>query len=157
MDPNSIDWSNPASQISDHFTVKEATYLPSWGVYHSPSDQEKANILIAADMMEKIREYLGEKPINVNCWIRPLSVNCDSPRYMGRNYNQFVGGAQNSAHLVGLAVDFTVSTMTCNDVRYLLESQLEEFQMRMERKPDSSWVHADMRQPLPGHSRYFVP
>ena len=31
--PN-VDWSNPESKISNHFTVKEACYLPSWKVMH---------------------------------------------------------------------------------------------------------------------------
>jgi Peptidase M15 len=156
-DKNSIDWANPKSQISDHFTVHEATWLPTWGIYHIPSDSEKDNVLQTADKMESIRTFLGDNPVNVTCWMRPTSVNCPGNKMDGRNYNQLVGGALNSAHIVGLAVDFTVSTITCDDVKFHLVSELENFQIRMEKRPGSNWTHIDLRQPLPGHSRYFIP
>jgi Peptidase M15 len=155
---SSLDWSNPESPISAHFTVHDALFLPSWGVYHIPSDQEKANILDLASRLEMVREYLEGNPINVNCWIRPTSVNCDNPRFNGKSYNQAIGGAQNSAHISGMACDFTISRMTCDDVRHLLEDQLEAFGLRMEKKPGSNWVHLDSRQPsYPNGNRYFIP
>lgn len=155
---SSLDWSNPESQISAHFTVHDATYLPSWGVYHTPSDQEKENILALAAKLELVRAYLGNNDVNVNCWIRPTIVVCENPRYNGKNYNQLIGGAQNSAHISGMACDFTVSRITCDDARFLLEDQLDILQMRMEKKPGSSWVHLDIRQPAyPDGRRYFTP
>lgn len=107
--------------------------------------------------MEKVREYLGDNDINITSWIRPLIVSCDNPRYNGQNYNRLVGGAENSAHIGGLACDFTVSRITCDDVRHLLQDQLELLQLRMEKKPGSNWVHLDSRQPPPGQPRYFRP
>jgi uncharacterized protein YcbK (DUF882 family) len=152
-----INWDDMKSQLTPNFTVGEALYLPSYKVYHKPTDEEKANIVKHAASMELVREYLGTNPINITCWIRPLAINCDNPMFNGRNYNRLVGGAENSAHIQGLACDFTVSRITCDDVRHLLEDQLERLQLRMEKKPNANWVHLDSRQPVPGKSRYFIP
>lgn len=153
---NIIDWSNPESQISVNFKVKEALLLPSWNILHVPSEEEKSNIIKAAQMMEIIREYLGN-PIHINCWIRPQITNCPGSKSNGKDYNKFVGGARNSAHIEGLACDFTVSRMTCDDVRHTLEPKLEEFKIRMENKPGSGWIHCDSRDLLPGGRRFFIP
>lgn len=151
-----INWEDPDSQITPHFTVREALLLPSWGVLHIPTESEKANILRTAEKMETIREYL-DNPVNVSCWIRPLSVNCENPRFTGKNYNRAVGGAEASAHIEGLAVDFTVSRLTCDDVRFLLLDKLQDFGIRMERKPGAHWVHIDLREPRKNQARFFFP
>lgn len=150
-----IDWTDLKAQISPHFTVHDATYLPTWGVHHGPSDVEKDNILKTAEKLELIREYLGDHPVNVNCWIRPMMANCPGTRFDGKNYNLMVGGAVGSAHIRGLACDFTVSTITCNEVRAQLESKLEEFNIRMEKKLNASWIHVDLFPANP--NRYFIP
>jgi hypothetical protein len=150
-----IDWSNPKSQISEHFTVHDATYLPSWGIYHTPSDAEKANILKMAEKMELIRAYI-EKPIVVHVWIRPMSVNCPGTIYNGKNYNSVVGGALKSAHILGLAVDWNPEGETCEDARQVLLSQLANFDIRMENR-NGNWVHCDTGVLLPGGNRFFRP
>ena len=73
-----IDWADPACRISNHFTVKEALYLPSWGVMHIPTESEKIEIVNLAIKMDKIREFVN-CPINVHCWIRPILNNPQSP------------------------------------------------------------------------------
>lgn len=151
-----IDWNDKNAKITENFTVHEATWLPSWGVYHNPTDQEKQNIIDIAQKMEQVREYLGNKSINVNCWIRPNNVNCDSPRYWGKNYNKAIGGADLSAHILGKAVDFTVSSISCDEVRYLLQDQLEKLNLRMEKKPGSMWIHLG-NDWEPKKTRYFIP
>lgn len=54
----------------------------------------------AAKMMEAIRSYLGDRAITVNSW------------YRTPEYNRQVGGAKNSYHVKGMAVDFTVAGLT---------------------------------------------
>lgn len=147
---------NLDEKASKYFTWKELLWLPSFLCYHIPNEQEIANLTILAQKMDQIRDYL-ENPIHVNCAIRPICVNAPGTGGNTRNYNSFISGAINSAHIPGLACDFTVSRLTCDDVRHLLESKLEDFQIRMEKKPNSTWVHIDLRQPAPGGSRYFKP
>jgi hypothetical protein len=150
-----LDWAKPASKISKYFTVKEALWLPSWEIIHLPSDQEKAEILKTAEKMDLIREYLGQ-PIIVHCWIRPKCANAPATKWDRKNYNAFVGGAPGSAHAEGKAVDFHVAKMTCGEVRQILTSKLEDFQIRME-DIDGNWVHIDTRHPPKKKSRFFKP
>jgi len=150
-----IDWTKPRSQLTKHFTIHDALYLPSWKIYHIPSEEEKLNIIKQAEVMEKIREFLG-LPIIVSCWIRPLSVNCPASIYHGKNYNKFVKGSKTSAHTIGLATDWYIKGKNCDDIRKLLEFKLEEFDIYMENLPKSNWVHVNS---FDGHkrSRFFIP
>lgn len=136
-----IDWSNPSSKISKHFTVKEACWLPSWKVLHIPTEDEKSNIIKQAAKMDLIRDFLGV-PINVHCWIRPI-LNNPMSEHNGQDYNALVRGAKNSAHKIGLATDYDAQGLNCDDVREKLEPKLIEWQIRMERMPGGNWVHND--------------
>ena len=150
-----INWADPKAKISDYFKVKEATYLIRWNVYHTPTEQEIANILRMAEVMDKIRAFLGCK-VEVHCWIRPAVTNCQNTLYRGKDYNKLVGGAKASAHLDGLAVDFHAEHMLCDEVRAKLLPKLEEWDIRMENLPRSGWVHVDLKPPFRGN-RYFKP
>lgn len=154
---NEIDWSNPKDKISNNFTVHEATFLPSWLIYHHPSELEKKNILELAEKLELIREYLDNRSISVHVWIRPKAVNNPKSHYHMKNYNASINGAPGSAHIEGKACDFRVSGLDCDDVRASLFPKLEEFKIRMEDLAGSSWIHVDTRQPAPRKSRYFRP
>jgi uncharacterized protein YcbK (DUF882 family) len=145
---------NLEDNASKYFKWRELLYLPSWSCYHVPSEEEIVNLKQLAEKMDEIREYL-EKPIHVNCALRPQAANIPGNRMDGKDYNRLIGGAPNSAHVKGLAMDFTVSSITCDDVRHLLEPKLAEFNIRMEMKPGSNWVHLDLYPPRP--NRYFRP
>lgn len=93
---------------SNHFKWKEALYLKSIDTYHSPSQQEVDNIIETCKKVDKFREYVG-KSFNIHCWIRPTSVNDESGKHTGFDYNKLVKGATVSSHIFGLAVDFDIS------------------------------------------------
>ena len=138
-----IDWSDPKAKISKYFTVGEATWLPSWGKYHVPSEQECANILKLAQAMDKVREIV-KSPIKVHVWIRP------------EGYNKQIGGAVNSAHITGEAVDWDCM-QPCDETRTRLITYLGELGLRMEDLPGSTWVHLDIRPPGANGHRFFRP
>lgn len=81
-------------QITPHFTLEEAT-TTSTGLPNVPSQSQLDRIANTALNMEIVRAILGRKPIIVSSWFRSTVVNTK------------VGGAPNSEHLLGAAVDFT--------------------------------------------------
>lgn len=150
---SSIDWNDPTSKISKHFTVKEALWLPSWQVLHKPSDNEKVNILKQAAKMDLIRDFLGVS-VRIHCWIRPVLNNPESIHH-GQDYNALVRGAKNSAHKIGLATDYDAEGLNCDDVRAKLVPKLDEWEIRMEKMPGGNWVHNDCAPVIV--YRYFNP
>jgi len=142
--PKQIDWTNPEDKLSDHFTVKDALWLPKWNKMHSPTEEEKKNILEVIVIMEKIREFLGGKPINVHCFLRTT------------DYNKLVGGAPNSMHIYGKAVDWS-NGMNCDEVRNLLKPKLEELNIRMENNTGGNWIHIDNKPVSSNSERIFNP
>jgi len=162
-----VNWNDPKSMISKHFTVHEATWLPSWRCHHVPSESEKANLIKMATKADAIRDTVG-LPMTVHVWIRPSRLNCpgfdphtvtcknDAQRaaLAALDYNAFVGGAGHSGHIPGLALDYDCGE-DCDVTRARLEPKLDSMNIRMERKPGGKWVHNDVITPHP--NRYFIP
>lgn len=143
-----IDWENPKDSITSHFTVHDAIYLPQWDRLANENDGLndiiKENIGILLKDMEEIRNYFN-KPIIVHVTYRPAE------------YNKLVGGAPNSAHAKGLACDFNIQGVDCDQARkdILDNNLLELLGMRMENKEGANWVHLDLYPPKP--NRFFIP
>lgn len=153
MDANSIDWTNPSAKISKYFTVKEACWLPSWSALHFPSEVEQKNILLLAEKMDKVREFIG-RPIKITVWIRPILNNPKCLQH-GKDYNAFIKGAKNSAHKDGRAVDWISVGRNCDELRKILVPKLEEFDIRMEDLEGANWIHIDCAPVI--NKRYFKP
>lgn len=172
---NNINWSDPNTKISKYFTVKEALTLPSWGIMHVPSEDEKKAIVETALAMDKVREFIGT-PISVTVWIRPAKVNCPGfdpskikisatdPKKTAKeaalkalNYNAFIGGASSSSHILGKAVDWVSGAQSCDSLRAKLLPKLAEFSLCMEDAPGSNWVHNDTMPPRGNTGRFFKP
>ena len=137
----------PADKITPHFTWKDALWLPSDNRMADISDGLDVTIMEQLkktfQVMEKIRTVLGDRAITVHCALRPAA------------YNQKIGGAKNSAHLYGMAVDFHVSDLSCDEVRAKLLVVLDTYKLRMENLFGSTWVHIDTK-PTTG-PRFFKP
>lgn len=144
-----IDWLDPEEQVSKHFTVKEALWLPKWNRMATEedglNDEIKNNIIELFNKLDIVREYFN-KPINVHCTYRPEA------------YNKLIGGALMSAHKVGKACDFDISDTKCDDARkqIMMNHLLETWNLRMEWNDGSNWIHLDSVW-TPGKIRYFKP
>lgn len=174
-----IDWSNPKAKIAPNFTVEEALLLPSWGVMHVPSEEEKKAIVgiatkvsEAAKVLEKI---IGRKvAIRVHAFMRPGKANIPGSKWDGMDYNRYIYETQvwknltpeekakkrvpNSPHRTGHAIDFSIigfeGKEKCLQIRNMLLPHLESLGLRME-KIDGGWVHLDDLPVV--NARYFNP
>lgn len=91
--------------LDGHFTWNEATE----GLTRLPKDIDtEKRIFLAAKQMEKVRLWLGEKPIIVSSWMRDEIAN------------RKAGGAKNSRHLYGDALDFYCHHLTPQEIFKLL-------------------------------------
>lgn len=181
--PVILDWENPKSKINSRFTVHETTWLPSWSVYHKPTDEQKKAIIALADAVSKITDDLEKQldrklPINVHAWMRPDKAICPGSEWDGKDYNRYIYETQVwkdltpeekakktvplSPHRTGNAIDFHYLTLEgnigCDMARQLLVPLLEKHGLRMENisaNKTRTWVHLDS---LPVKiNRYFIP
>ena len=141
----------PIDNLSSvHFSWQEALWLPTYGRMATEADglddtvRTQLNILFT--QMDKVRDYFNS-PINVHVAYRPTA------------YNALIGGAVDSAHIYGMACDFDIKGISCDDARdkIIVDNKLEEWSMRMEKRPGSGWIHLDIRELLPNGNRYFLP
>ena len=141
-----IDWTDPTSQISAHFTVKDVAYLHQWNRLANESDgldsAMKDKLVALCQTLETIRSFIGF-PMNSHCGFR------------SKAYNKLIGAPESDVHEQGLALDFDCSpNMSISDVQAKLRPKLEELGIRMERNTPT-WVHVDTH--AVGNAREFYP
>ena len=151
---------NPEDNITLNFKWKEALWCTGFNENHTPTLDEFVSIKAMASKMEQVREifshvYKQNIKIIVHSWIRPnMFWNTDSQKH-GEDYNDFIGGAINSAHIYGCAVDFHPHPIiSCNNGRKVLLPHLERLGLRMENYP-GNWIHIDTKPVL--SNRFFRP
>jgi len=141
------------SHPSRYFTWKEALYLPQWDMYAEPTPTQAAEIAFLAIRMDTVRELLG-CPLRVTSWLRP-GVEGKG------DYNALVGGARNSMHKMGAAVDVVPVGKPVEQCFRKIGPFLADLGLRMEsiKRADGSlrgWLHFDTRTVEHGHTRIFA-
>ena len=143
-----VNWNDPNSKVSRYFTVKEAIWFPQWNRCATEKDgvglAQKQNLINLFNMLDKVRDIFG----------KPMIVHV---AYRSYSYNKLVKGAPASSHILGMACDFHVKDVECDEVRKVLVDKLENLGFRMEDLPGSSWIHLDIRPVPKGGARYFKP
>ena len=130
----------------DHFKWNEVLFLPRWELYAVPEHKNILNNIINTSLkMDLIRKFFGA-PITVTSFYRP------------NDYNKIIGGAQLSAHRLGLACDFVVRGVSSKEARLALFPRLTDLNIRME-KLETTHVHIDLQcEPtLSNERRFFLP
>jgi hypothetical protein len=95
-------------------------------------------IVKLSEYMDEVRSFLGDRPIRVTSGYRdPAS-------------NRSVGGARNSRHMYGDAVDFWVEGMDVVDVFY----QLKSYHLKGGLAVGNGFVHVDLRPGAPARWTY---
>tara|TARA_R110000868_G_scaffold38013_2_gene133646 strand:+ start:51 stop:467 length:417 start_codon:yes stop_codon:yes gene_type:complete len=90
--------------LSEHFTLAELTTTSHRQFDNTPNDAEMGNLVLLAELLERVKAFLNGKPIMVNSAFRSKAVN-DS-----------VGSKDTSQHRTGCAADFRVPGMTPDQV-----------------------------------------
>lgn len=87
--------------ISEHISLEEATISPTalrLGIDNKPNNEELYNMANVADFcFEPLRKWYG-KPIKINSFFRNYELN------------KAVGGATNSQHTMGQAIDISAGS-----------------------------------------------
>jgi hypothetical protein len=139
--------------VSRHFTWKEALWLPQWSMCHEPTYTETHRIADLASKMDEVRDFLGV-PLQVTSWIRPTLDRGD--------YNALIGGARDSQHKLGAAVDVVPQGRTVDECmgEILKAGLLEQLGLRAEANGESQdrpWLHFDSLPMMFGEYRVVGP
>jgi len=122
--------------MTPHFSLTELTATQHRWFDNTPNEQEKANLLRLAELLERVKYMLDMRPIMVNSAFRSKAVN------------DAVGSKDTSQHRLGCAADFKVPGMTPDEVvRVLVASGLPYDQIIRE---FDSWVHIS----VPSHANH---
>ena len=127
-----------SSKLSEHFSLRELTKTNT-GIDNVPDEEQVNNLKRVCQWLERLRSKRNE-PIIINSGYRSSQVN------------KAVGGAPNSNHLTGCAVDIHVSGME-QLIRYaailldISDERQEDFdELLLERSPRGSyWLHFAVR------------
>ena len=98
---------NANAKLSEHFTLGEMTASSHKEVYNIPSHEAIANLTNLCGWLEVLRERAAS-PGPSKGRGEPIIINSG---YRSPQLNRKIGGAPNSNHLTGCAVDIRVSGM----------------------------------------------
>lgn len=122
--------------LSPHFSLAELTASQAatrQGIGNTPTPRILENLQRVAATLEQVRQ-LVLAPINVSSGYRCPALN------------KAVGGAANSAHVQGLAVDFTAAGMTARQLaQKIRDSDIAYDQLIYE----GTWVHLGLSEKAP--------
>jgi zinc D-Ala-D-Ala carboxypeptidase len=122
--------------LTPHFTLEELTISQEAvrrGLSNKPNIAELANLRRLAETLEKVRSLVG-RPVVVSSGFRSLAVN------------RAIGSGDSSAHVKGLAADFTVPGMTVKALCLLIrESGIVYDQLIYE----GTWAHLGLSEGKP--------
>lgn len=100
------------------------------GIFNLPLDEKVIeNLNYSCSRMDEIREVYG-KPININSWYRCKELNAE------------VGGAENSKHLTGLAVDIRWD----KDLLEYLKQKPQYDKLILEKAGKTKWLHIQFKR-----------
>ena len=117
--------------IELNFTMSEllkSDIADKYNISNIPDKQSLDNMLILiCECLQPIRNYI-DKPMNISSGYR-------SPRLNG---HPLINGAQNSQHVTGQAVDFTIKGMTPKQIIEMIKRSGVEYDQVID---ELTWVH----------------
>ena len=138
---------NANAKLSEHFTLGEMTASSHKEVYNIPSHEAIANLTNLCGWLEVLRKRASPDPSKGRGV--PIIINSG---YRSPQLNKKIGGAANSNHLTGCAVDIRTSGMEqaiCYAailINYAKESQHDFDELLIEKnRYGAVWVHFAVR------------
>jgi len=118
-------------RLTDHFTLREMTASPTairLGLDNTPPADLLGNLREVAETLELVRAYF-QRPVLVTSGYRSPEVN------------RAVGGSPSSAHMLGLACDFTVVDVPNIDVCNWIAANIPDFDQVIYEFGPHGWCH----------------
>jgi zinc D-Ala-D-Ala carboxypeptidase len=138
------------TELTPHFTLEEFTDSQTAarkGIPNVPpiGSPERANLMRTAEVMEQVRTILGDKPILISSGYRSPAVN------------SAVGGSKSSAHMSGLAVDFSCPGFgTPLAICKKLHPHMKELGIDQLIHEYDTWVHLGLSAGDPRHQALTI-
>jgi zinc D-Ala-D-Ala carboxypeptidase len=138
------------TNLTPNFTLEEMTDSQTAarkGISNVPHhhSQEYKNLRLTAEVMEKVRTLLGDRPILISSGYRSPQVNAA------------VGGSKNSAHMSGLAVDFSCPGFgTPKAICKKLEPHMRELGVDQLIHEYDTWVHLGLNAVTPRYQALTI-
>jgi zinc D-Ala-D-Ala carboxypeptidase len=133
------------TQLTSHFTLEEFTDSQTAarkGLHNVPlaGSGEYNNLIRTVTVMEEVRSLLGDKPILISSGYRSPQVNAA------------VGGSKSSAHMSGLAADFSCPGFgTPLQICKKLHPHMKELGIDQLIHEYGTWVHLGLSASAPRH------
>ena len=124
-------------KLSDHISLKEATFSQTatrLGIENTPNTEQMRNMAeLSIHIFEPLRKALGGNPIHISSFFRSQKLN------------DAIGGAKNSQHMSGQAMDIDNELNPSNREIFNYIKNHMDFDQLINEYPDSngnpSWVH----------------
>lgn len=122
--------------LSPHFTLEELTHSQQAvraKIDNTPDSTVMFGLTQIANLLEEVRQLLGEHPIQI------------SSGYRCTKLNTLIGGAKDSQHRLGLAVDFICPGRgTPKEICQVLQASGLKFDQMI---CEGTWVHLSLAIP----------
>jgi len=123
-------------KLTEHFTLAEMTDSQTAtrrGISNTPSAAIIVNLKRVAEFLEQVRALVGG----------PITV---SSGYRSPDLNKAIGGAANSAHVLGLAADINAPGVTSKTLARLIQAAGLPFDQLIF---EGTWVHVGLSASSP--------